>query len=67
MWWNTAIILIWLCMIFTIVAVTIVCKNKKTEITKPISIIFVGMLLAVYIGIFPGNYVSANYSDREGL
>ena len=65
MWWNTAIILIWLCLIFTIVAVTIVCKNKKTEITKPISIIFVGMLLAVYIGIFPGNYVSANYSDND--
>ena len=65
MWWNTAIILIWLCIFFTIVAVTIVCQKKKTGIAKPISIIFAGMLLAVYIGIFPGNYVSANYSDND--
>ena len=64
MWWNTAIILIWLCIFFTIVAVTIVCQKKKTGIAKPISIIFAGMLLAVYIGIFPRNYVSANYSDN---
>ena len=65
MWWNTAIILIWLCIFFTIVAVTIVCQKKKTGIAKPISIIFAGMLLAVYIGIFPRNYVSANYSDND--
>ena len=65
MWWNTAIILIWLCIFFTIVAVTIVCQKKKTGIAKPISIIFAGMLLAVYIGIFPGNYVSANYSAND--
>lgn len=61
--WNITIILVWLWIVVTIVATVVSYQKKKTGITKPINVVFAGMVISTLCGLFPNNYIADALSD----
>lgn len=65
MLWNVSISLVWLCIVFTIIVAVLSYRKKSTGITKPINVIFSGIVLAALLGIFPTNYIANGLSSND--
>lgn len=71
MWWNIAICFVWLFLILTILLTIISFRKKNVSfhkknavLTKSINIVFAGLIISGFCGIFPTNYFTNEFSEN---